>query len=93
MQSALLDMFSVKCSTVGSVSGKYVQDYEGESTGIVDGEVIKDEEPYCDRWSVKNPFQIFFADRTLKPGTSKTVDPYDVRYNPQVGKWMLFKLL
>ncbi|XP_071793632.1 fibrocystin-L-like isoform X1 [Asterias amurensis] len=84
MQNALLDMFSVKCSTVGSVSGKYVQDYEGESTGIVDGEVIKDEEPYCDRWSVKNPFQIFYAGRTLKPGTSKTVDPYDVRHNSQL---------
>ncbi|XP_071792804.1 fibrocystin-L-like isoform X2 [Asterias amurensis] len=81
MKSALLDMFSVKCKTVGSVSGVYVQDYERNPPGIADGEVINDEEPYCDRWSVRNPFHIYYAGVTSKPGSSQTVAPYDVRNN------------
>ena len=55
VQSALLDMFGVKCNTIVSVSGVYVQDYEGENPGIYDGTVISDEEAYCGRRSVKNP--------------------------------------
>ena len=84
MQSALLDMFSVKCKTVGSVSGVYVQDYERGSPGIADGVVINDEEPYCGRRSVRNPFHIYYAGITSKPGSSQTVAPYDVRNNGMV---------
>ena len=77
-------MFSVKCTAVGQVSGFYVQDFEGNNTGYMDGDVVQDEEPFCGRSSLRDPGHIFYVGKTLKPGTSTTVKSFDVRYNGQV---------
>ncbi len=79
-----MELFSVKCTSVGQVIGYYVQDFEGDIEGYVDGNVVQDEEPFCGRSSLKNPQIVFYAGKTLKPGTAMTVKAFDVRYNGQV---------
>ncbi|XP_038070546.1 fibrocystin-L-like isoform X1 [Patiria miniata] len=84
VQNALLEMFSVKCSTSGKIRGYYVQDFEGDSLGWINGEVINNQEPYCGRYLVKNPYHIFYAGRTVVPGSSQTVESFDVRQHDQL---------
>ncbi|XP_022097673.1 fibrocystin-L-like isoform X1 [Acanthaster planci] len=84
VQNALLEMFSVKCSTSGSIKGYLVQDYEGDSLGWINGEVINSQEPYCGRWLIKNPYHIFYAGRSRTSGSEKELDSFDIRQYDQL---------
>ncbi|XP_038045747.1 fibrocystin-L-like [Patiria miniata] len=84
VKSALMDLFSVQCEKVGQTTGLYEQDFEGDAVGEVDDLIIRDEEPFCGRASVKNPDLIFRAGSTLQPGSSKTMKAFDVRYNKKL---------
>ena len=79
-------MISVKCEIYGSVTGVYAIDYEGDDLGYIDAQVVNDVEPYCGRWSVKNPYHIYRAERTQQPGSSQTVSSYNVKNHQKVGR-------
>lgn len=52
-------MFEAKCPTVLSpATAKYYQSFE-TLTGEFTGTMVKDTEPFCGRYVLKNPYRIF----------------------------------
>ena len=55
-KSALEDLFSVRCNPLLS-SGRNLLEFESSTDGIGSG--VSDAEPFCGRYSLKNPYWIF----------------------------------
>ncbi|KAH3704528.1 hypothetical protein DPMN_079584 [Dreissena polymorpha] len=59
LESVMNSLFEAKCPTIFSGKG-IAKHYESfESAGLFNGERVKDSEPFCGRYSLKNPDRIY----------------------------------
>ncbi|KAK3107254.1 hypothetical protein FSP39_010348 [Pinctada imbricata] len=62
VETKLQQLFGVRCPTTFTASdNKYFEDFENPSSVSSMGEAVSDTEPFCGRYSIKNPSHIYKA--------------------------------
>ncbi|XP_033119895.1 fibrocystin-L-like [Anneissia japonica] len=82
IEDALVEVFSVQCQMSGP-TGDYTNDYEGELIGYESGVRVLDVEPFCGRFSLKNPKDIYRSGET-KSSDGVTLGAFDAKSNGKV---------